>query len=91
MNDHAVRQYARQLLLQIADEKAEKRGHKPVKQAAAEEDGKKSSMDDGDFGDYDARINEAVEVVIDNGMASTSLLQRKSKSLLMVQPFMQIS
>ena len=50
-----------------------------IDRQAAEEDGKKSSMDDGDFGDYDARINEAVEVVIDNGMASTSLLQRKLK------------
>ena len=51
-----------------------------IERQAAEDDSKKSSGVGGeDFGDYDARINEAVEVVLDGGMASTSLLQRKLK------------
>ncbi len=51
-----------------------------IERQAAEDDSKKSNGFGGeDFGDYDARINEAVEVVLDGGMASTSLLQRKLK------------
>ena len=51
-----------------------------IERQAAEDDSKKSSGLGGeDFGDYDARINEAIEVVLDGGMASTSLLQRKLK------------
>ena len=43
--------------------------------------GKKGgSSDDGDSaGDYDARIDEAIQCVIDAGQASTSLIQRKLK------------
>lgn len=50
-----------------------------IERQAAEDDSKKSSVGGEDFGDYDARINEAIEVVLDGGMASTSLLQRKLK------------
>ncbi len=51
-----------------------------IERQAAEDDSKKSSGFGGeDVGDYDARINEAIEVVLDGGMASTSLLQRKLK------------
>lgn len=50
-----------------------------IERQAAEDDSKKPSVDEGDFGDYDSRINEAIEVVIETGMASTSLLQRKLK------------
>lgn len=50
-----------------------------IERQAAEDDSKKPSIDDGGFGDYDSRINEAIEVVLDSGMASTSLLQRKLK------------
>lgn len=44
-----------------------------------EDDTKKSAVDDGDFGDYDARINEAIEEVVESGTASTSFLQRRMK------------
>ncbi len=51
-----------------------------IERQAAEDDTKKpSAMDDSGMGDYDARINEAIEVVLETGMASTSLLQRKLK------------
>lgn len=50
-----------------------------IERQAAEDDSKKATVDSGDFGDYDTRINEAIEVVLENGMASTSLLQRKLK------------
>lgn len=48
-----------------------------IDRQAAEEDSPKSSGTDDDFGSYDAKINEAIEVVVESGMASTSLLQRK--------------
>lgn len=50
-----------------------------IERYASEEGGSSKGgggFDDGG-GSYDARINEAIEVVIDSGMASTSLLQRK--------------
>ena len=52
-----------------------------IERQAAEDDskGKSSSYDDFGGGDYDARINEAIEVVVAAGMCSTSLLQRKLK------------
>lgn len=52
-----------------------------IERQAAEDDskGKNSSYDDFGGGDYDARINEAIEVVVTAGMCSTSLLQRKLK------------
>ena len=48
-----------------------------IDRQAAEDDSPKSNASDDDFGSYDAKINEAIEIVIDAGMASTSLLQRK--------------
>lgn len=51
-----------------------------IERQAAEDDTKKSgSFDNFGGGDYDARINEAIEVVVEAGMCSTSLLQRKLK------------
>lgn len=55
-----------------------------IKRIAAEElNGKKgaSSSDSGDdeSGDYDARIDEAIQCVIEAGQASTSLVQRRLK------------
>lgn len=48
-----------------------------IDRQAAEEESPKSNGGDDDFGSYDAKINEAIEVVVESGMASTSLLQRK--------------
>ncbi len=48
-----------------------------IDRQAAEDDSPKSNTGDEDFGSYDAKINEAIEIVVDAGMASTSLLQRK--------------
>ena len=51
-----------------------------IERQAAEDNSKKSSFgDSGDFGDYDARINEAIDLVVEMGTASTSTLQRKLK------------
>ena len=50
-----------------------------IERYASEEGGSSKGgggFDDGG-GSYDARINEAIDVVIESGMASTSLLQRK--------------
>lgn len=47
------------------------------KQAAAEKKGKQSAV--GDQEDGDERINEAIEVVVEAGVASTSLLQRRMR------------
>ena len=50
-----------------------------IDRQTVEDNSKKGSADDSDFADYDARINEAIELVIELGRASTSLLQTKLK------------
>lgn len=49
-----------------------------IERQAAAEKNSKSSSDDED-GEYDPMINQAIEVVVDAGQASTSLLQRRLK------------
>ena len=49
------------------------------RQAAAEKQKNPISSDSEDDGDSDSMIDDAIRVVVENGMASTSLLQRKLK------------
>ncbi|MBQ2676850.1 MAG: DNA translocase FtsK 4TM domain-containing protein [Clostridia bacterium] len=49
------------------------------KQAVVEKKGRASEDSDSDGGDGDERLNDAIEVVVEAGIASTSLLQRKLK------------
>ena len=55
-------------------EEIEKQATKEKSQSAASDD-----ASDGDAGDTDPMLRDAIECVIDNGQASTSLLQRKLK------------
>ena len=47
--------------------------------AAQHEKGQKAAAGDGDGGALDSMIEQAIECVVDSGMASTSLLQRRLK------------
>ncbi len=47
--------------------------------AAEAENAKKKTVDDGDEGDWDPALEDAIEVVVNAGAASTTMLQKKLK------------
>ena len=53
--------------------------HEIEAKAAAAENAKKKSVDDDDDSDWDPMLNDAIEVVINAGGASTTMLQKKLK------------
>ena len=53
--------------------------HEIEAKAAAVENAKKKVVDDGDDADWDPMLNDAIEVVVNAGGASTTMLQKKLK------------
>ena len=79
ISDNEVENVVNHIKSQLQTTYNEETMHEIEAKAAATENSKKKGNEETEEGDYDPMINEAIEVVVNAGGASTTMLQKKLK------------